>query len=230
MGNFDGTSMHNVSGVSGAGPLWAEVMTLASRGSEAVAFARPDGLREFRICTLSGELAGPHCPGSRGELFLAESRAPAACSFHRELRLEQETALLAGPGCAEEQVVRQVFTVYPPAYRAWAAARGLPAAPTAYATRCPAPAGAVTRIRIRTPSPGDRFYVDPDLARGFQAIPLEAEVTGEAGEVRWLVDGKEVARARAPYSASWPIRRGNHIVQAVLPGGKRSEAVKIAVD
>jgi len=85
-------------------------------------------------------------------------------------------------------------------------------------------------VHVRTPTPGDRYYLDPDLARGFQSIPLEAEVRGEAKEVRWLVDGREVARAGAPFTASWPIRRGNHTVQAVLPGGVRSEPVQIAVD
>ena len=234
VGNFDGASMHNVSGVSGAGPLWAEVMTLASRRFETDTFARPQGLREYRICTLSGELAGPHCPGSRDELFLAEAAAPGICAFHRELRVDNQTGLLAGPGCAEEQVTRQLFTLYPPAYGAWAAARDVPAAPTAYAPRCPAAGATATampaRIRVRAPSPGDRYYVDPDLARGFQAIPLEAEVTGSAREVRWLVDGHEVARAPAPYSASWKIRRGRHTVQAVLPGGERSDPIKIAVD
>ena len=146
--------------------------------------------------------------------------------------MELDTGLLAGPGCDDGQVRHQLFTIYPPAYRAWAAARGLPAAPTTFAPRCPQAVTATmaARIRVRTPSPGDRFYVDPDLSRGFQAIPLEAEVTGSAQEVRWMVDGQEVARAPAPYTASWPMRRGHHTVQAVLPGGARSEAIKIAVD
>ncbi len=232
VGNFDGASMHNVSGVSGAGPLWAEIMAAVTRGTEPAPFKRPAGLRAHHICTLSGELAGPRCPGTRQELMPESAGAPRPCSFHRALRVDTQNGLLAGPACPERQVEARPFTVYPPAYRAWAARQGLPAPPREYSPRCPAAPGGDrdAAVAVRTPVQGDRYYVDPDLKRGFQTIPLEAVVKGPAREVRWLVDGQEVARAPAPYTARWPITRGQHTVQALLPGGQRSEPITIAVD
>jgi penicillin-binding protein 1C len=226
VGNFDGASMENVSGISGAGPLWAEVMIAAMRGREAEAgFARPDGLVTRRICPLSGELAGPRCPAALEQRFIAGSEPTRSCSFHREIELDRRNGMLAGAGCPEQHVQRQVMTVYPPVYRAWAHARGVAAPPTTYSPLCPnrsAGSHAGARVSIRFPQSGDRYHVDPDLRRAFQQLPLEATVRGWVSEVRWLVDGRLVARSPYPYAASWTIRRGRHTISAVLPDGARS--------
>ncbi len=235
VGNFDGASMHNVSGVSGAGPLWAEVMTHVMRaalGERPAISQRPAGLTGHRICALSGGLAGPHCPGGHEELFRSETPRPERCRYHQELRLDRENGMLAGLGCPESEVERSMYTIYPPAYLTWAAKQGLPAAPERHSPRCPV-AGAApgsAEVAVRAPAQGDQYYIDPDLGRGFQTIPLEAVVKGPVREVRWLVDGREVARAEAPFTARWPIRRGRHTVQALLPSGQRSGLVSIAVD
>jgi hypothetical protein len=118
--------------------------------------------------------------------------------------------------------------VYPPAYRAWARARGLPLAPGEDSPLCPLPARAAG-VRITAPVDGDQLLIDPDLRRRFQRLPLEATVAGPAREVRWLVDGALVSRSRFPFTASWPIRPGRHIIVAQLPNGRRSPPVRITV-
>jgi penicillin-binding protein 1C len=237
VGNFDGSSMHNVSGITGAGPIWAEAIVAATRGHGDVSFARPSGIVERAICPVSGELAGPHCGASLDELFLEENPPVATCTIHRELAVDRRNGGLAGPGCPEE-TERRVFLVYPPAYRAWALGQGLPPPPLQASPLCPGappldgPSARAPRepIRIRFPVEGDRYFVDPDLRRPYQRIPLEATVQGFVREVRWLVDGREHARAAYPYSASWPIQPGRHTIVAVLPDGTRSRAVTVSVD
>ncbi len=251
VGNFDGSSMHNVSGITGAAPIWNEVLTAASRGhgdqpdgTAAAAlrplhFARPAGIVERRVCPVSGELAGPHCDGSLEEIFLEESAPRTSCSWHRELALDRRNGGLAGPACPEAEVERRVVVLYPPAYRAWALGQGLPPPPLQASPLCPgAPPLDEERsartprepIRIRFPVEGDRYFVDPDLRRPYQRVPLEATVQGFVREVRWLVDGREHARAAYPYSASWPISPGRHTIVAVLPDGTRSRPVTVSVE
>jgi len=249
VGNFDGSSMHNVSGITGAGPLWAEVITAAARARRGSAdsseeLERPDGLVERQICPLSGELVGPHCGGAVSELFAEGSEPREPCRFHRELTLDRRNGLLAGPGCDEQSalpassgrsamkggfVERRVFTVYPPVYRAWALSYGIEPPPTSDSPLCPR-REEQARVSIRFPASGDRYFIDPDLKRQYQKVPLEATVEGWVREVRWLVDGREVARAPYPYSALWPLQAGQHRVEAVLPDGRRSAAVTITVE
>lgn len=239
VGNFDGSSMHNISGVTGAAPIWNEVISAAARGRGESSFPRPPGIVERRICPLSGELAGPHCGASLEELFLEEEPPRELCRWHRELAIDRRNGGLAGPGCAEAEVERRVLAIYPPAYRAWALGQGLPPPPLQPSPLCPgAPPLDAERsahaprepVRIRFPVEGDRYFVDPDLRRPYQRIPLEATVQGFVREVRWLVDGREHARAAYPYSASWPISPGRHTIVAVLPDGTRSRPVTVSVE
>ena len=228
VGNFDGRSMHNVSGITGAGPLWAEVMTSAMNGRVS-AFTRPGGIVGRRICPLSGKLPGPFCGATNEELFLAGSEPRAACDFHRELALDTRNGLLAGPGCSGARIERRVMTVYPPLYRTWATKHGIPAPPVQGSPHCPPLRAAARRVNIRVPANGDRYFLDPDLRRSFQSIPLEATVVGHVDEVRWLVNGTLVARAPFPYTARWPMRSGRHRIQAVLPDGRSSPVVTVTV-
>jgi penicillin-binding protein 1C len=227
VGNFDGSGMHNVSGVTGAGPLWAEVM-VAAQGGRPARFARPNGLVTREICPLSGQLAGPHCDHATEELFLRGTEPRATCSYHRQLRVDRRNGLLAGPSCPQRHVSTETLVVFPPRFAAWAHARGIPAPPTISSPLCPAEDGRA-RVRIRFPADGDRYFVDPDLQRPYQRLPLEATVEGRAAEVRWLVDGRRVARASYPYTARWPIEVGRHIIVAELPDGQRSDPVTVTV-
>ncbi|HTY08463.1 MAG TPA: penicillin-binding protein 1C [Candidatus Edwardsbacteria bacterium] len=102
VGNFDAAPMHGVSGVSGAGPLFRDVMLALHRESRPAAFERPAGLVTARVCPLSGDLTSRHCPDAMTEFFLAGRQPQAVCAFH-------------GPGGALR---------VPPLYRDWAARKG----------------------------------------------------------------------------------------------------------
>jgi penicillin-binding protein 1C len=226
VGNFDGAPMHDVSGITGAGPLWAEVIRQAA--NSAPAFSRPKEIVSARICPLSGALAGRNCPGEVEELFVRGTAPRSACDVHREIAIDRRNGLRAGPGCPEHHIERRALVVLPPPYRAWAHAQGLPSPPAESSPLCPTPPPR-TAVSIRFPVEGDRYFVDADLRRSHQTLPLEATVEGSPREVRWLVDGELVARAGYPYSAAWPIHRGRHTIEAVLPDGQRSGPVTITV-
>jgi penicillin-binding protein 1C len=58
VGNFDGSPMHGVSGVTGAGPLWNRIMLhLYERNAEPPPFAAPRGFVRRSICVTTGRLA-----------------------------------------------------------------------------------------------------------------------------------------------------------------------------
>ena len=74
-GNFDGAPMHNVSGISGAGPVFRDVMLLLEEPGPALPFPAPARLVRADICPLSGDRPSPACPATITEIF-AEGTVP----------------------------------------------------------------------------------------------------------------------------------------------------------
>jgi penicillin-binding protein 1C len=64
-GNADNHPMRDVSGVTGAAPLWHEVLTSALDGHPRIWLNRPDGLVEVELCAETPEPAGAECPNHR---------------------------------------------------------------------------------------------------------------------------------------------------------------------
>lgn len=63
VGNFDGSAMRGVSGVTGAGPLWNRIMLrLYERNREAPRFPVPAGYVRATICATTGHAPARGCP------------------------------------------------------------------------------------------------------------------------------------------------------------------------
>jgi 1A family penicillin-binding protein len=81
VGNADGAPMdQNLSGIAGAGPIWNRFMRAALADVAPQDFARPSGIVEVDICTLTGTPADSACPADRRrvELFAADQLPPGA--------------------------------------------------------------------------------------------------------------------------------------------------------
>lgn len=61
VGNFDGTAMQGVSGVTGAGPLWNRIMLHLHERREPEPFDKPDGYAQTRVCATTGYAPLPSC-------------------------------------------------------------------------------------------------------------------------------------------------------------------------
>lgn len=83
-GNFDARPMGRVSGISGAGPLWRQVMEMAAHYCPPTPFARPDGLAEATVCPATGLRAAPPCPGRRTDLFIRGHEPDGYCLIHKQ--------------------------------------------------------------------------------------------------------------------------------------------------
>jgi penicillin-binding protein 1C len=95
VGNFSGRPMHNVSGITGCGPLFRDVMLLLHRQAPWRDFTPPDGISRVAVCPVSGELPGDSCPGSVEEVFIAGTEPSAPCSVHRPDRAAETAAVPA---------------------------------------------------------------------------------------------------------------------------------------
>jgi penicillin-binding protein 1C len=79
VGNPDNTEMLNSTGVSGAAPIWAEVMQKIENyisGGNPTPFTRPSGIVEKVICKVSGAEPSQYCDDERTEVFASDQLPP----------------------------------------------------------------------------------------------------------------------------------------------------------
>jgi membrane peptidoglycan carboxypeptidase len=74
VGNTDNSPMKGTSGITGAAPIWREIIEEASEGTPARDFPRPPGIVEAEICKDGGHAPSANCPGDRRarEIFKAD--------------------------------------------------------------------------------------------------------------------------------------------------------------
>lgn len=77
VGNFAGSPMAGMSGISGAGPLWRAAMLLLHGREPGRLPPLPVGIESHAICAEDGRLADGKCRQRLKELFLAETLPPA---------------------------------------------------------------------------------------------------------------------------------------------------------
>jgi len=96
VGNFDGTPMHNVSGVTGAGPLFRDIMVLLEGRGPGTPFLEPPGLVRAEICPVSGELPSATCPATITELFAAGTVPRTECGLSHRCDANPAVLRIAG--------------------------------------------------------------------------------------------------------------------------------------
>ena len=104
VGNADNAPMVNVSGVSGAGPLWHDFMRWVLKGQPERAFARPERLTRVEVCALSGGLPSEACAYRRMEWFIAGTEPTTPDTLHHRVTLDAATPLYEIYGSAELEV------------------------------------------------------------------------------------------------------------------------------
>ncbi|GAB1540389.1 hypothetical protein NUACC21_30580 [Scytonema sp. NUACC21] len=73
VGNFDGDPMRQVSGVTGAAPLWNRIMLHLHQKQEPFGFTPPEGMVQLPICAVSGLKPTPDCSSVVREYFYPET-------------------------------------------------------------------------------------------------------------------------------------------------------------
>lgn len=233
VGNFDGSPMEGTSGVTGAGPLFHDVMIAAEHRFPSGEFPKPKGVDEVAVCPLSGALPGEHCKDTHREVFARSgdrSTAPvASCTMHVAVAIDPTNGLRAGPACKDAET--RVLERYDADLLAWARSAGRPIVPDAFSPRCPGasdePLRDASRARIAFPPDGAAFSIDPS-ASAKQAIAIRADVPSGARAVAIVVDGQRHALA-PPYELRFPLTVGAHSAHVDVDG-HASAPVEFTVD
>jgi penicillin-binding protein 1C len=233
LGNADSAPMDRLTGASGAGPLFADVMTRAMQDVPQRAPLWDAGLLvSAEVCPLSGLPAGPACDERVERNFLADHLPHGTCELHVHVRRDPRAP--SGLRCDPEG--REVAVVLPPVFDVWLAERaavgaspdpfGRPWLPRARVPGCAAPGAAVPVVRLVAPAPGSVYAMGLSRAES-QTIELRAELVagGESaartlGALEFVVDGRVAGRSDWPYQLRIPATPGDHEVLARPADGR----------
>jgi membrane carboxypeptidase/penicillin-binding protein PbpC len=123
IGNADYTPMQNTSGLSGAAPLWNQVMTHAVQqvmGGNSTHFSRPPGVVDYIVCAASGTQPSRWCPEQRTEMFAADQPPlPKENDFWQKVMVDTWTGLKASAFCSEFVDEQTVLNVTDPTAKKW---------------------------------------------------------------------------------------------------------------
>lgn len=237
VGNFDGKPMRKASGITGAGPLFHDIMLYLEQRGTGGDFKCPPGLVEVNVCPTSGRLPNKNCPGVMREKFIQGTEPRDSCDVHRLYRIDGRTGSFADGYTPKQFAQEKLFEIFPPIFDQWASEEKIPKpifGPLANI------AGGENQIEksqgsrsirmvrsdfaITLPEDGAMFKLDPVLRREYQAVKFTVAVGGSYNDVRLLVDGKPLSRNIESSSYEWSLEEGDHAFQLV--GEKNGRIVK----
>lgn len=83
VGNNDGSFMNSnlVSGITGAAPIWNDIMGAVLADTPDKEFPKPENLVAVKVCAVNGLLTCPYCPAEKTEYFTPDKVPTKQCSF-----------------------------------------------------------------------------------------------------------------------------------------------------
>ena len=208
VGNADNTPMIDVTGVSGAAPIWNSFMREVLNGQPELDFTEPPGMVRREICTMSGLLATPECPRQRTELYIDGTEPTAPDNVYQTFTLNKLTGQLADNSTPADERVQKVFAVLPQEARDWGLRNGIPLPPSGAAVRVTDKTDA---LRLLAPDPYTIFQLSPILPAATQRLRLTVGAPPGTRSVTYVLDGQAIGTAEAsPWEVWWPLATGDH--------------------
>ncbi|MBI5958886.1 MAG: transglycosylase domain-containing protein [Chloroflexi bacterium] len=121
VGNSDNRPMYGASGLSGAAPIWNDVMETAHQGQQVTQFQPPAGITQAEVCKDSGALPSQSCAGrTYQEIFASSAPPPAAeLGIFRTVQVDEFTGKLANQYCSDTVITANFLAVDDPTAISW---------------------------------------------------------------------------------------------------------------
>jgi len=195
VGNANNEPMQHVSGVTGAAPMWHDIMEELHKGRPVKQFKRPDGLVEVTVCSengllpLSSEQATRNktdavkrdklnlnqftvpCPHTINELFISGTEPRRSDNWHQQIAIDHRNGLRAGLGCPLEFVTFGSYTRHPTEAEAWAKKQNLPMPPLTFSPLCGGNSDSPALASEPQPATEPLIFNSPDQGSVFRVVP-----------------------------------------------------------
>lgn len=217
-GNFDGTPMVQVSGITGAGPVFKRVMKRAMAKVNARPLTHERALVGVDICPLSGARAGASCPSSMSERFAPGSEPRHDCAMHGRLAknlpetLEHRCRALSDSNGRVTDLGLEFYD--------WAHNEGLAKEPWLASMCTEVRPGAAAASSIISPATGDEYLLFPDMPAADQTLPVRVRASPREGELELRLNGELLLVLAPPFTGRIPAKRGDHVLTLHRRGGE----------
>lgn len=134
VGNADNKEMEHISGITGAAPIWHDVMEYIHQGKEVKNFVEPPGISRVAVCLASGLLPTAECPQVVKEVFIQGREPTKPDNIWKAFRIFVPNGKLATAFDPPDQVTTVVYPIYPPQAQDWVKENNIPQPPTEFDT------------------------------------------------------------------------------------------------
>jgi penicillin-binding protein 1C len=214
VGNTSHEPMRDVTGVTGAGPIWHQFMRAVHTGMSERVFTRPPGLTQVEICSLSGKLPTEDCPYRWNEWFIIGTEPTERDPFYRSVIVDLVNGTLAHAGVPPEQQSQRLVLNLPPQVHPWARTQGLLLYDDLVrGTQLQQGEFQQDDSLLQMVAPGDQtvYRLAPELSREMQRIHLQAVASAGLHSITLWLDGMKLAGfSSPPYEAWWALEVGTH--------------------
>jgi penicillin-binding protein 1C len=212
VGNSDYQAMKDVTGLTGAAPIWHETIRKVLEGKPKLSFVQPGGLVSHEVCAISGLLPTEFCDHTRTEWFIEGTEPVQYDTVYRQIFIDKRTGKLSNQTTLPSYLESRIVLDLPVAAQPWARAQGLP---LLVDIQQDVADGVQTGIAIISPRSQAIFRIDPGFDSAAQKILIEAVVGIGIKEVTIWVDGNPlVILNKPPFQTWWQLSPGGHQIWA----------------
>ncbi len=215
VGNFDNQPMVRISGVTGAGPIFREIMLLLHRKKAPSPFPKPSSVTEISVCGTSGDLPHNGCPYIMKEYFENGKEPKIYCSVH-------------------DKKGSVSYAAFGPVFKKWSemhSQREKSIRTYPDDSLHPASKKAGPLFKIISPARDAEFRIDPNHLRQYQSIDFNLFAPEDITEVKWYLNGQLHSKKRWPFKTVWNLKPGIYILRAEtrFKGKNLSDEVRFSV-
>ncbi|HBD93786.1 MAG: penicillin-binding protein 1C [Spirochaetes bacterium GWF1_31_7] len=230
VGDFEGAPMNQLSGTSGAGPLFHKIAYMIIKNYYKEFYPQipspPDGLIKEVVCSKSGLLPNKYCNEYSTIYINKDIPITEFCNFHISVKIDSRTGGIAKDNCPEKFTQNKEFLYLPSVYHKWQSNMNIPIY-SKELDKLNHPA-VDRKLEIIKPKHNDVYIIEPGYDTSKQSLELQALIYPPVDSIEWIIDGISLTKAPFPYSASYILRKGNHNV-IVSNNGVQSDPVYFEV-
>lgn len=214
VGNADNKPMFNVTGLSGAAPIWHQFLRTVTSGVVDDTFPQPEGLIRQEICALSGMLPSEACSYRRFEWFIVGTEPTLPDNLYHIVTLDRQSMCLADESTPADRTVGRVVLDLPQEAHLWADSENLLLLEDTLCEPVLSDFGtedATGQLQILSPDANNVYRLSPSQPMDSQRIPIEIGSDLELHHViLWLDETQLAFFSDPPYRAWWPLEVGEH--------------------
>jgi len=218
VGNANYEPMRNVTGLTGAAPIWHEFMRSVLYEKGKMQFIRPPSLSSIEICIPSGMLPTPYCPYKAMEWFIDGTQPTDPDRLYQEVTIDKVTGKLAGPNTPTNQELKTTALNLPIEANNWVKSNGylslLDLLSSANLTS-PIIDGSDSKLIITDPPPNTTYRLSSTLPPELQSIKIEVITNLTSPTISLWLDGKLLTTfLHPPFVFWWILKPGIHQIWA----------------